>query len=158
MRFEALNLNRIIRGKFSDATPAEIQANLVPVVPFRAPSYQALSEAADIEALLELLKGTAYNPIAEKLPLYKQYDEIWPLQLELQKIYSLTILKSVEKLPNSQRRMISRIVELEADIENFLMAVKQSRATKEGEGYKPENIFDVTYGIPKDQSASLLMG
>ena len=150
MRFETLNLDRIIRGKFSEATPQEIQANLVPMMPFRAPSYQALSEAADIENLLELLKGTAYNVIAEKLPAYKQYDAIWPLQLELQHLYSMTILKTVKKLPRDQRLMISKIVELEADIENFLMAVKQSRAPKEGEGLKPEEMFDAAYGIPKE--------
>ena len=150
MRFETLNLDRILRGKFSDATPAEIQASLVPMMPYRAPSYQALSEAADIDALLELLKGTAYNTIAEKLPVYKQYDAIWPLELELQHLYSLTILRSVRKLPRSQRRMVSKIVELEADIENFLVAVKQSRAPKEGEGFKPEEMFDATYGISKD--------
>ncbi|MCX6648105.1 MAG: V-type ATPase subunit [Candidatus Bathyarchaeota archaeon] len=149
MRFETLNLDRIIRGKFSEATPQEIQSNLVPMAPFRAPSYQALSEAADIDALLELLKGTAYNAVAEKLPAYKQYDAIWPLQLELQHLYSMTILKTVEKLPRDQRRMISKIVELEADIENFLVAVKQSRAPKEGE-VKPEEMFDATYGISKD--------
>ena len=150
MRFETLNLDRILRGKFSEATPSEIQTNLVPMMPYRAPSYQALSEAVDIDAILEQLKGTAYNSVAEKLPAYKQYDAIWPLQLELQHLYSLTILRSVKKLPHSQRRMVSRIVELEADIENFLMAVKQSRASKESEGFKPEEMFDATYGISKD--------
>ena len=150
MRFETLNLDRIIRGKFSEETPQEIQANLVPMMPFRAPSYQALSEAADIDALLELLKGTAYDAVAEKLPAYKQYDAIWPLQLELQHLYGMTILKTVQKLPRDQRRMVSRIVELEADIENFLMAVKQSRSPKEGEGLRPEEMFDATYGIGKE--------
>jgi vacuolar-type H+-ATPase subunit C/Vma6 len=150
MRFETLNLDRIIRGKFSEATPQEIQANLVPMMPFRAPSYQALTEAADIDALLELLKGTTYDAVAEKLSAYKQYDAIWPLQLELKQVYSTTILKSVEKLPSDQRYLISKIVELEADIENFLMAVKQSRSPKEGEGLGPEELFDVTYGISKD--------
>jgi vacuolar-type H+-ATPase subunit C/Vma6 len=150
MRFETLNLDRIIRGKFSDATPAEIQANLIPMMPFRAPSYMLLSEAVDIDTLLELLKVTAYNAVTEKLPFYKQYDAIWPLQLELKHLYSLTILKSIGKLPSSQRRMVSKIVELEADIENFLVAVKQSRAPKEGEGFKPEEMFDATYGISKD--------
>ena len=76
MRFETLNLDRIIRGKFSEATPAEIQANLVPMMPFRAPSYPSLSEAADIDSLLELLKGTVYNAVAEKLPAYKQYEAV----------------------------------------------------------------------------------
>jgi vacuolar-type H+-ATPase subunit C/Vma6 len=150
MRFETLNLDRILRGKFSEATPTEIQANLVPIMPYRAPSYQSLSEAADIDAILELLKGTAYNSIAEKLPIYKQYDAIWPLQLELEHLYSLTILRSVHKLPHSQRGMVSKIVELEADVENFLVAVKQSRTPKEGEGFKLEEIFDATYGISKD--------
>ncbi len=150
MRFEVLNLDRIIRGKFADETPQLIQASLVPMMPFKAPSYQVLAEAADMEALLELLKGTAYNAVAEKVSAYKQYDAIWPLQLELQQVYSTTILKSVEKLPADQKFMISRIVELEADIENFLVAVKQSRAPKEGEGLRPEELFDVTYGIGKD--------
>jgi len=150
MRFETLNLDRIIRGKFSEATPQEIQASLVPMMSFKAPGYHALSEAPDMEALLEMLKGTAYNAVAEKVTAYKQYDAIWPLQLELQQVYSTTILKSVEKLPSDQRRLISRIVELEADIENFLVAVKQSRAPKEGENLRPEELFDVTYGIGKD--------
>jgi vacuolar-type H+-ATPase subunit C/Vma6 len=150
MRFEVLNLDRIIRGKFADETPQQIQASLVPMMPFKAPSHQALSEAADMESLLELLKGTTYNAVAEKVSAYKQYDAIWPLQLELQQVYSTTILKSVEKLPADQKFMISRIVELEADIENFLVAVKQSRAPKEGEGLRPEELFDVTYGIGKD--------
>ncbi len=150
MRFETLNLDRIIRGKFSEATPAEIQASLVPMMPFKAPSFQALSDTADIDALLEMLKGTAYDAVAEKVSAYKQYDAIWPLQLELKQVYSTTILKAVEKLPRDQRALISHIVELEADIENFLVAVKQSRSPKEGEGLKPEELFDVTYGISKD--------
>jgi len=149
MRFETLNLDRIIRGKFSDETPQEIQASLVPMMPFKAPSYQALSEAGDMDALLEMLKGTNYDVVAEKVTAYKQYDAIWPLQLELQHLYSTTILKTVDKLPRDQRYLISKIVELEADIENFLVAIKQSRASKEGEGSKPE-MFDVTYNISKD--------
>jgi vacuolar-type H+-ATPase subunit C/Vma6 len=149
MRFETLNLDRIIRGKFSDETPQEIQASLVPMMPFKAPGYQALSETGDMDALLGMLKGTNYDVVAEKVTAYKQYDAIWPLQLELQHLYSTTILKTVDKLPRDQRYLISRIVELEADIENFLVAVKQSRASKEGEGVKPE-MFDVTYNISKD--------
>ncbi len=149
MRFETLNLDRIIRGKFSDETPQEIQASLVPMMPFKAPSYQALSDVGDMDALLEMLKGTNYDVVADKVTAYKQYDAIWPLQLELQHLYSTTILKTVDKLPRDQRYLISKIVELEADIENFLVAVKQSRASKEGEGLKPE-MFDVTYNISKD--------
>ncbi len=150
MRFETLNLDRIIRGKFSDATHQEMQVSLVPMSPFKAPSYQALVEAGDMEALLEMLKGTAYDAVAEKVSAYKQFDAIWPLQLELRQVYSTTILGAVEKLPGDQRSMISKIVELEADIENFLVAVKQSRAPKEGENLRPEELFDVTYGISKD--------
>ncbi len=150
MRFETLNLDRIIRGKFADETPQKIQASLVPIPPFRGPSFQALSEAADMDALLEMLKGTAYDAVAEKVSAYKQYDAIWPLQLELKQVYSTTILKAVEGLPRDQRSLISRIIELEADIENFLIAVKQSRSPKEGEGMKPEELFDVTYGIGKE--------
>ena len=150
MRFETLNLDRIIRGKFSDTLPQEIIASLVPVMPFKAPSYQTLAESTDIDSLLELLKGSAYDAVAQKAAAYKQYDAIWPLQLELQHIYSKTILKAVEKLPQDQRHLISKIVELEADIENFLVAVKQSRASKEVEGQKPEDMFDATYGIDKD--------
>lgn len=150
MRFETLNLDRIIRGKFSDETPQQIQASLVPMIPFKAPSFQALSEAADIDALIEMLKGTAYDAVAEKVSAYKQYDAIWPLQLELKQVYSTTILRAVENLPREQRILISHIVELEADIENFLVAVKQSRSPKEGENLKPEELFDVTYDISKD--------
>lgn len=147
MRFESINLDRILRGKFSDATVQEITGSLVPVMVYAAPSYQALAEAADIDALLDMLRGTAYDAVAKKAPAYKQYDAIWPLQLELRHLYSSMVLKAVKDLPPDQRRLVRRIRELEADIENFLAAVKQSRSPKEVESGKPEEMFDTTYGI-----------
>jgi vacuolar-type H+-ATPase subunit C/Vma6 len=148
MRFEILNLDRILRGKFTEQSPQEIQGSLVPIQPYLSPSYSTLSEAADMDSLLDMFKGTFYSRLTEKAALYKQHDAIWPLQLELQHIYSKSIVDRVEKLPGDQT-MLSRIVMIEADIENFLGAVKKSRALKEVEA-KDIEMFDVTYGISRD--------
>jgi vacuolar-type H+-ATPase subunit C/Vma6 len=149
LRLETLNLKRIIRGKFSGLTPTKILESLVPINPYNVRSYKDLAELGSVKEVVQHLKGTPYSEVLSKLELYEKHEAIWPLELELSHIFASSIFEVVKSLPIKDRPVIHNIVEFEADIENFLVAVKQRQGTKNE--VKLEEIFPATYGISLDK-------
>jgi len=145
LRFETLNLKRIIRGKFSDLTSEKIIESLVPISPYLVPSYKELADSASVDEAVNRLKGTPYSEVITKLKLHEQFEAIWPLELALNHVFAKTIFEAVKTLPERDRRIIYDVVEYEVDIENFLAAMKQRQESKTGA--KPEELFPATYGI-----------
>jgi len=125
IRFEILNLKRILRGKFSGQTNKEIIESLVPIQPYLMKDYQPLIESNSVEDAVQLLKSTPYAPLISELDYYREHEALWRLELVLNHIFAKSIFKAVQALPSKDRRLVHRIVEFEADIENFLIAVKQ---------------------------------
>jgi len=151
MRFEVLNLKRILRGKFSGIPPLQILDSLVPIDPYLVEDFRELAEAETLEETVERLEGTAYSALSASMELCKQYDACWPLELGLNHIYAATILRTMEKLPSRDRTLVRRIVEFETDVENFLIAVKQRRTEDASEVQNLEDLFPTTYGIRLDK-------
>jgi V/A-type H+-transporting ATPase subunit C len=148
LRFEVLNLKRILRGKFSGTPPTQILDSLVPIEPYQARSFRELAEANTLEEAVDRLEGTPYSGLSERIDLYRQYDELWPFELALNHTYASTILKSLVGLPWQNRTVVRRIVELETDVENVLIAMKQRGASgSELRGRRIEDLFPATYGI-----------
>ena len=150
LRFEILNLKRILRGKYSGQPNEEIQESLVPIQPYLVRDYQPLIASNSVEAAVQLLKSTPYAPLISELAYYKEHEALWRLELALNHIFAKSIFKAVQALPSRDRRLVHRIVEFEADIENFLIAVKQRR----GSGTADMNLaemFPATYGIGLDK-------
>ncbi len=125
LRFEVLNLKRILRGKYSFMPPQRILESLVPIEPYMAGSFKALAEAESLERAVEMLSGTPYARLVGGMELYRRLEAIWPLELALNHIYASTTLKSLEPLPHWNRVLVRWIVELETDIENLLAALKR---------------------------------
>lgn len=150
LRFEILNLKRILRGKFSGQPNEEIQESLVPIQPYLVRDYQPLIESSSVEDSVNLLKGTPYSPLISELAYYKEHEALWRLELTLNHIFAKSIFKAVQALPSRDRRLVHRIVEFEADIENFLIAVKQRRGSGTGDINLAE-MFPATYGIGLDK-------
>jgi V/A-type H+-transporting ATPase subunit C len=148
LRFEILNLKRIIRGKFSGQPSDSIIDSLVPMNPYLIPSYEKLVNSLTLKEVIDNLKNTQYSGVTQKMDLYEQYDAIWPFELALNHIYAKTIFEKVKSLPERDRRIIYKIVEYETDIENFLIAVKQSQEPKAGMNL--EEVFPATYNISLD--------
>ena len=145
LRFETLNLKRIIRGKFSGLPSEKIMGSLVPINPYLVPSYRELADSASVGEAVNRLKGTPYSEVITKLKLYEQYEAIWPLELVLNHVFANAIFEAVKTLPERDRRIVYNIVEYEADIENFLVAMKQRQGSKSGANL--EEIFPATYRI-----------
>lgn len=152
MRFEVLNLKRILRGKFSDIPVSQIIESLIPIEPYHAKDFEGLARAETFEDAVERLGDTPYSVVATSMELCKRYEALWPLELALNHLYARTILRSVERLPSGDRNLVRRIVEVEVDIENFLIAVKQRRAPDEASRVQRlEDLFPATYGITLDK-------
>ena len=145
MRFEVVNLKRILRGKFSDASEDEIRLSLIPITAYQVASHEDLVKADSLESVVEMLRGTPYAKVSEQMALYEEHDALWPLELMLNYLNASAIFEAVKKLPIRDRRIVRKLVELETDIENVLIAIKQ-RGNK-GKTLNVEELFPATYGI-----------
>ena len=145
LRFETINLKRILRGKFSGQLNTEITESLIPIQPYLVRSYQTLIESTSVEDLVKLLDGTHYSSLVAQLDYYIENEALWRLELELNHIFAKSIFRAVQTLPTRDRRLIHKIVEFEADVENFLIAVKQRNTPISNIDLK--EMFPATYGI-----------
>jgi vacuolar-type H+-ATPase subunit C/Vma6 len=148
LRFEVLNLKRILRGKYSFMPPGQILESLVPIEPYMAGSYEALAEAESLERAVEMLAATPYSRLMESMELYRKLDAVWPLELALNHIYASATLKSLEALPHWDRVLVRWIVELETDVENLLAALKRRGLPLPA---PLEELFPATFRIGLDE-------
>ena len=148
LRFEAINLKRIIRGKFSGLPTSTIIESLIPITPYRVESYEEIVGAETFQDAVRQLEGTQYEPLVSSLELSEKYDALWPVEITLNYLSARVIFKSLERLPQSDRGLVRRIVQAEADVENFLVAAKQ-RSSHES-AHSPEEMFPATFRIGLD--------
>jgi vacuolar-type H+-ATPase subunit C/Vma6 len=150
-RFEVLNLKRILRGKFTESSIEEIADSLIPIS-YIIRDYGALIGSGNLEDVVKQLGNTAYRSLIDKLELYKEYDALWPLELELNYIYARNILRLTESLPAKDRHIVNSLVKYETDVENVLIAIKRRGKSE----VDLDEIFPVTYGIDKDDLKQII--
>jgi len=154
MKLEIQNLKRVFRGKFSKTAATRIKKVLIPTGSISPINFDSLAEAETLEASVPLLKDTIYAPITEALSLCGTYDAIWPIEIMLNNIYVNATLKALSKLPEQNRRVLRRIIEAEADIENMLLAITWRKSSKK---LPPvEEIFKHTYKISKEEIEKII--
>jgi vacuolar-type H+-ATPase subunit C/Vma6 len=156
LRFEVLNLKRILRGKFSEQSVPNIMELLVPMTPYQVSDYRKLVEAETLQETVGLLKETPYSSLESSLPFVEEYVALWPLELALNSIYADTVLESLEKLSKKDRTLIRNILKFEVDVENLLNAVKHQRSRKEGEALDLKELFPVLFDISLDQIEAIV--
>jgi len=144
-RFEVINLKRIIRGKYSGIPIPQIVESLIPITPYRVESYEELVEAESFQDSVRRLKGTPYASLVASLDLSDKYDALWPLEIALSHLNAGAVFNSLKRLPQRDRGLVRKIVQAEADVENFLVAAKQ-RGSRD-RAHSPEEMFPATYGI-----------
>jgi vacuolar-type H+-ATPase subunit C/Vma6 len=157
LRFEVLNLKRILRGKFSELPVEEIKGYLVPMEPYQAPDYEKLVEAESFEKTVTMLRGTPYSGVETSLQFVKEYDALWPMEQALNHLYAITVLRSLDSLSQGDRTLVRSILRFEVNVENLLNAIKNRRLKKEGqEAQKLEELFPITFEIDLDQIKALI--
>lgn len=152
LRFEVLNLKRILRGKFAGSSYEEISESLVPIDPYMVKEYTMMITSENVEDAVNLLVNTPYELLIGKLSLYKEYEALWPLELALNFIYASRTLRLVQMLPVKDWRIVNSLVKFETDIENVMIAIK-----RRGKG--PVNlveVFPVTYNITLRQLEEII--
>ena len=148
LRFEVINLKRIIRGKYSSIPTSQIVESVIPITPYKVESYEEIMEAETFQEAVRRLEGTPYESLISSLELSEKYDALWPVEIALSYLSAREIFKSLERLPQSDRGLVRRIVQAEADVENFLVAAKQ-RSSRES-AHSTEEMFPATFGIGLD--------
>ncbi|GAG14398.1 unnamed protein product, partial [marine sediment metagenome] len=138
-----------IRGKYSGIPVSQIMESLIPITPYRVESYEEIVETGAFEEAVRRLEGTPYSSLVSTLELSERYDAIWPVEIALNHLSASAIFKSLERLPQGDRGLVRRIVQTEADVENFLVAAKQRGAGERAHG--AEEMFPATYGIGLDK-------
>ena len=157
LRFDVLNLKRILRGKFSELPVEEIKGYLVPMAPYQVPSYKELVEAESFEETVAMLRGTPYTAVEASLGFVRQYDALWPMEQALNHLYALAVLKSLKSLSQGDRSLVRSILRFEVNVENLLNAIKHRRLRKEDQDVqKLEELFPITFDIDLDKIKALI--
>jgi len=156
LRFEMLNLKRILRGKFSELPVSEILGYLIPMEPYQVPDYERLVEAETFDATVEMLRGTPYSDVEARLEFCKQYDVLWPMEQSLNHLYATAVLKSLDSLPRRDQTLIRNILRFEVNVENLLNAIKHRRIKKDDEDWRLEELFPITFDIGLNQIRALI--
>ena len=158
IRFETINLKRILRGKISAFTPERITSTLIQMPPYGIKTYDNLIKAKNVEEVLTQLKGSKYSKITEMLDKYLQEQSIQFLEQELDQISLKTINEALIQIPVGERRVIQKMMKYEADIENFLRAVKMGRNKFESKTINVKEAFPVTYAISSTTLEKVALG
>ena len=73
MRFEVLNLKRILRGKFSGIPISQIVESLIPIEPYHAEDFEELAKPETLEEAVGRFGGTPYSCVEQvrRMDLYR---------------------------------------------------------------------------------------
>jgi len=94
LRFEVINLKRIIRGKYSGLPTSKIIESLIPITPYRVESYEEIVGAETFQDAVRRLEGTQYEPLVSSLELSEKYDALWPVEITLNYLSARVIFKT----------------------------------------------------------------
>ena len=147
LRFEVINLRRIIRGKYSGIPTPQINESLIPITPYKVESYEEILGAETFQDVVLRLEGTPYASLISSLELSEKYDALWPVEIALNYLGAREVFKSLDILPQNDRSLVRRVVHAEADIENFLVAAKQR--SSHDDIHSVEEMFPATYEISR---------
>lgn len=133
-KYDVWSIKTILRGKYYNASPEEIEENLISAGKF---SYEFLSELAHKDSytdVISALENTEYYPIL------KQYDgtNLSDFENTLEMEYYKDLFISVHKLKTKNSKIFADFVGIEIDIKNLrtLFRLKMS-------GIDPEEIREL---------------
>jgi len=152
LRFEVVNLKRILRGKFTESPEEEIRDSLIPITPYLIDSYDGLIGAGSLEEAVVLLGKTPYGELVEKLDIYREQDALWPLELALNHIYAKRTMSLGKELPPRNQHIVDSLAKFETDVENILVALKRRGRKDVDLG----DVFPVTYNVDLEALRSVI--
>ncbi len=126
LRFEILNLKRILRGKHAERDVGEIRDSLFPLGPLEVPDYRVLLEAEGVEGVVEALRGTLYASLYDRLEVYREHYALWVLEAELLHIFAEELERAVKASPMRFRDLLRSMASLRVGIDVLLLTISIS--------------------------------
>ncbi len=121
-RYEIENIMRVLRGIKAGKSVEEIMSNLLNIK-YGKIQLNLLIQSRSMDKAIEILNQHGYGISNEAVELYKKYDSLLPIEMDLIKGYYSDILRTLKSLPKNERAAIEKLLRMEADIENIFTAV-----------------------------------
>jgi V/A-type H+-transporting ATPase subunit C len=123
--FEIDNLKAVLRGIVTGAAWDQVLYVLFPLGPMTVLPAQRMLEAGNMEAAVDLLRGTPYYDIlSHSIERYLAEQSLFPLEVALDLNYWRTLWRDVNRLPNRDRAQALRIVGALVDMNNLMWAIR----------------------------------
>lgn len=140
-KYELINLKTILRGIFSQAEPEQVASLLLPTERYTLFSKESLLEFRNVQDVITHLQGTFFQyPLNRALHRFENEQEFFPLEMALDLHYYHTLWETMEKLPESEKKIVKQILGMSLDILNVAWIIR----FKEEYHFSTEEILNYT--------------
>jgi V/A-type H+/Na+-transporting ATPase subunit C len=124
-KFEVDNLKAVFRGIITGASWDKIKFVLFPLGTDSHLPIQEMSEAGNVGAAVDLLRGSVYyETLSHAMTRYNAEQNLFPLEVALDLNYWREIWKEVNKLPSQDRMPALKIIGSLLDSNNLMWAIR----------------------------------
>ncbi len=123
--FEVENLKAVLRGIVTDPTWDRVRDVLFPYGSMSALPAQAMVEAGNVSAAVELLRGTVYEEtLSFAMKRYSAEQNLFPLEVALDLNYWRKLWQEARRLPSQDQQQALRVVGALIDMNNLMWAIR----------------------------------
>ncbi|WP_336360266.1 V-type ATP synthase subunit C [Haladaptatus sp. ZSTT2] len=128
-KFDAWNVKTIIRGIYSDAGREDVEADLVRAGEFSEEFLSRLTDAGEIEDVVELLSGTIFGkPLAAAYAEYEEKGVLVPLENAIDRAFYGTLVNALPPEPDRATGLYVEFLRAEIDFRNVRNALRLARS------------------------------
>src|SRR3990172_4299101 len=123
--FEVQNLKAVLRGVVTDPSWERVSGVLFPMGSMTVLPAQAMVEAGNVSAAVELLQGTMYyETLSFAMKRYSAEQNLFPLEVALDLYYWRQLWQEAKKLQGQDREQASRIIGSLMDVNNLMWVIR----------------------------------
>ena len=123
-RFEVDNLKGVLRGLVTGASWDRVRFVLFPLTTTDLPA-QAMVEAGNMAAAVELLQGTPYyDTLSFAMKRFNAEQNLFPLEVALDLAYWRRLWAEIKRLPRDDRAYALRVAGSLLDMNNVMWAIR----------------------------------
>jgi V/A-type H+-transporting ATPase subunit C len=152
--FELANLKALIRGKFANLSPQEIEAQLLDMGPFTRLPLKELLEAEDPMEMLRRLEQTSYAAIVRQARrVYEEEQELFSLDAAIDRRFFIGLAQRAKSVSTGERRPMAEVVGSLLDRFNLLWLLRYRFAY----GFPPAKTYYLLAATGRRLNADILL-